>query len=204
MATANKRRPCFKCDKGVGRNMCIGCQQYFCNMDYNEHQKQLAKEIDDVTQKHDELHLHLIMDSMNIEQPFLVRINEWEERSIDRIRAVADEARTKLKQSLDQIKEETKASLIQLADQLKTNCTSEDYTEIELKCWMDQLESLEQRLLNSTEIELCGDTQAEMNASTIKLIGVKAPRIVSKLMRTSPLIFHYLKNSSKSSVYFFL
>jgi hypothetical protein len=204
MATANKRRPCFKCDKGVGRNMCIGCQQYFCNMDYNEHQKQLAKEIDNVTQKHDELHLHLIMENMGSEHPLLVRINEWEQRSIDRIHIVANEARTKLKQSLDQVKQETKASLSQVADQLKSSRENEDYTEIDLKIWMNKLESLKKLPLNPTEIELCGDTHPQMNASTIKLIGVKAPRIVSKLMRTSPLILHYLKNSSKSSVYFFL
>jgi predicted nucleic acid-binding Zn-ribbon protein len=190
MASASVKQPCIKCDKGFGRNMCSGCQQWFCNKHYNQHQEELAKEMENVTQKHDELHSHLTMESMGSEHPLLVRINEWEQRSIDRIRAVTNEARTKLKQSLDQVKQEIKTSLSQVADQLKSSRENEDYTEIDLKIWMNKLESLKQHLLNPPEIELHGDTQAETNASTIKLIGVKAPRIVSRLMRITPLTLH--------------
>jgi predicted nucleic acid-binding Zn-ribbon protein len=173
MASASVKQPCVKCDKGFGKNMCIGCQQWFCNKHYNEHQEELAKEMENVTQKHDELHSHLTMGNMGSEHPLLVRNNEWEQQSIDRIRAVTNEARTKLKQSLDQVKQEIKTSLSQVADQFKSSRENEDYTEIDLKCWMDQLESLKQRLLNPPEIELHGDTQAETNASTIKLIELK-------------------------------
>jgi hypothetical protein len=113
------------------------------------------------------------MDNMNIEQPFLVRINTWEERSIDRICAVANEARTDLKRALDRVKKENNTSISQVADQLKISCRSEDYTEIDLKSWMDQLESLKQRLLNQTQIELYGDTHDDTDASIIRLIELK-------------------------------
>jgi predicted nucleic acid-binding Zn-ribbon protein len=173
MASAIARQPCGKCDKGVGKLICGGCQQWYCNKHYNEHQEELVKEMDDIAKKHDELHSHLTMDNMNIEHPFLVRTNEWEERSIHRIRTAANEARTKLKQSLDQIKEETKALLSLVADELKSGRESEEYTEVELKRWMDELETLKQHLLNPPEIELHSDTQDDTDASMIRLIKLK-------------------------------
>jgi hypothetical protein len=204
MASSSVKQPCIKCDQGFVTNMCIGCQKWFCNKHYNEHQEELTKEMDDITQKHDELHSHSTIESIDSVNPILVRINKWEQESIDRIRAVANEARTKLKQSLDKIKEETKATLSQVANELKSSPESEDYIEIDLKRWMDRLGSLKQRLLNTTEIELYGDTHDDTDASMIRLIRINIHRIVSKLMRISLLILHYLKHSSKSSVYFCL
>jgi hypothetical protein len=116
-----------------------------------------------------------------------VRISKWEQQSIDRIRSVAIEARTKLKKALNRVKKEIETSLSQVTDQLKSSCKNEDYTETDLKLWMDKLESLKQQLKNTTEIELCGDAQTETNALTISLLVLKIHRIASKLMRISPL-----------------
>jgi predicted nucleic acid-binding Zn-ribbon protein len=173
MASASVKQPCVKCDTGFGKNMCIGCQKCFCNKHYNEHQEELAKEMENVAQKHDDLLSHLTKENTDSANPLLVRINKWEQQSIHRIHIVANEVRTKLKQSLDQIKQEIKTSLSQVADQLKSSRENEDYTEIDLKIWMNKLESLKKRLLNPPKIELHGDTQAETNASTIKLIELK-------------------------------
>jgi hypothetical protein len=92
---------------------------------------------------------------------------------------VANEARIKLKESLDQIKDEILKSSSQVADELQTSHASEDYNEIELKRWMKQLQSLKQCLLSPPEIELYGDTENHMNASIIRSIQIKvnqAPR----------------------------
>jgi hypothetical protein len=127
MASASVKQPCIKCDKGSGKLVCIGCQQYFCNKHYNEHQEELTKEMDNVTQKNDELLSHSTMESIDSEHPVLVRINKWEQQSIDRICAVANEARTDLKLALDQFKPDIKTSLNQVADQLKPSRENEDY-----------------------------------------------------------------------------
>jgi hypothetical protein len=138
MASASVKQSCAKCDQGFRRNMCSGCQKWFCNKHYNEHQEELAREMNDVTKKHDELHSHLTIDNMDREHPLLVRINNWEQRSIDRIRAVTNEARTKLKQSLDQLKQEIKTSMNQVADHLKTSRENQHYTEIGVAVIIDQ------------------------------------------------------------------
>jgi hypothetical protein len=156
-----------------------------CNKHYNEHQEELAKEMDYVTQKNYELLSHLTMKRIDSEHPLLVRINKWEQQSIDRICAVANEARTDLKLTLDQLKPDIKTSLNQVTDQLKISCTSQDYTEIELKCCMDQLKSLKKRLLNPTEIELCGDTDDDKNASVIRLIELRCQQTVENSNPTS-------------------
>jgi hypothetical protein len=193
MASAIVKQPCIKCDKGFGNLMCIGCQQWFCRKHYNEHQQELAKEMDGIKQKHDELLSRLTNENVDSKNPLLVRICKWEQRSIDRIRAVADEARTGLKQALDQFKKEIKTSLSQVADPLKSSRENEDYIEIDLKCWMDQLENLKKRPPNPPEIELCGDAQTETNASNIRFIELKGPRILSKLMQILPITLHHEK-----------
>jgi hypothetical protein len=63
---------------------------------------------------------------------------------------------------------------------LKTSHESEDYTEIELKRWMKQLQSLKQRLLNPPEIQLCGDTENVTNTSIIRFIQLKVKQAPSK------------------------
>jgi hypothetical protein len=173
MATAIERQPCVKCYEGFGKLMCGGCQQWFCNRHYNEHQNELAKAMDNVTQTHDELHSNLTMENVDSEHPLLVRINNWEQRSIDRIRVVANDVRTYLEQSINQIKKEIKTSLGLVTDQLKSSRESVDFTDVELKRWMDKLESLKQRLLYPSEIELCGDNQDDTNTSVIRLIELK-------------------------------
>jgi hypothetical protein len=125
MASAIERQLRSKCNRGFGKSMCSGCEQYFCNIHHNEHQEELAKEMDNVTQKHNELHSFLTVDNTDSEQSSLVRIKKWEETSIHRIHAVANEARTTLKQLLDQFKKEIKTSLSQVTEQLKLSCTSE-------------------------------------------------------------------------------
>jgi uncharacterized protein (UPF0210 family) len=126
MASASVKQHCVVCDQGCDTNICIGCQKWYCNKHYNEHQEELVKEMNDITKKHDELHSHVTMDNMDSGHPLLVRINTCEQQSINRIHTVANDVRTYLKQSIDQVKKEIKTSLSPVADQLKPSRESED------------------------------------------------------------------------------
>jgi hypothetical protein len=133
------RQQCNICDQGLCRDICSGYKSAFCGRHYDEHRRKLGEEMSDDTQKHDELLSQITMNSMDSENPLLVRINKWEQQYIDIIHAVVNEARTDLKQALDQFKEVIKTSLRQVAEQLKSSRERKDYTEIKLKRCMEQL-----------------------------------------------------------------
>jgi hypothetical protein len=139
--------------------------------------------MNNVSKTQNDLQSHLTAKTMASEHSFFLCINEWEQRSISRIQEVANEVRTKLKQSFGRIKEDINISLSQAANEIQLDYERKDHTEIELKRWMDQLENLKQRLQNPPGIELCDDTQVDTNASIIKLIELKIHPTVSKLMR---------------------
>jgi hypothetical protein len=203
MASAIVRKPCVKCQKHLSKDICVGCLQSFCIEHYDEHQLEIASEMHDVSQKLDEFQAYLAMENIYSEHPLILRINEWEQRSISRIQEVAENVRTKLKQSLDEVKEIAKISLSQVADELEISRANTDYTEIELKSWMDQLESLKQQLKDLNKYELYGGIQDDTNASIIRLIKLKPHRTVSKLMPRTRLALHCIHNSLKISVTFF-
>jgi hypothetical protein len=204
MASVITRQSCNVCDKDLGIVICVGCHQCFCRKHYDEHQEEFARDMNNIKQKYDEIHSQLTIKARDSEDLLLSHINEWEQRSINRIHTVANEARTKLKQSLDPIEEQTKTSLSRVGDQLRLSCASKNYSEIELKCWMEQLESFQRQLPNQYESNKYEYIQKDMDASIVKLIESEAHWTVSKLLQISHVTLHHVKHSSKISVYSFL
>jgi hypothetical protein len=73
-------------------------------------------EMDNIGQEHDSLRRDLIQE--NVRYSLLLRINEWEEEAIMKIRVAADTARVNLGQLLNQMKNNVKASVDKLVDEL--------------------------------------------------------------------------------------
>ena len=156
MASASSSNPCVKCPKGRAQTICSGCQQWLCVKHFTEHRQELSREMDHLTQQHDELHQDLI--STNDDQhPSFIRINNWEQRSIERIRQVADEVRQNLEEHLNTNKMKLKRSLNEITVELRSSRENEDYTEIELQRWVNQLKELRQQLFHPSMIEITND-----------------------------------------------
>ena len=156
MASASLPNPCVKCPKGRAQTMCSGCQQWFCLKHFNEHRQELGHEMDHLTQQHDEFHQDLI--STNDDQhPLFILINNWEQRSIERIRQVADEVRENLEAHLNTNKWKLERSLNEITTELRSSRDNEDYTEIELQRWLNQLKELRQQLFQPSTIEINHD-----------------------------------------------
>ena len=112
--------------------------------------------MDHLTQQHDELHQDLI--STNDDQhPLVICINKWEQRSIERIRQVADDVRQSVKEHLNTNKMKLQRSLDEITDELRSNRENDDYTEIELQRWLSQLTELRQQLFQPSTIEINHD-----------------------------------------------
>jgi hypothetical protein len=138
MATASvQKKLCCKCDKGGGVFTCDGCQQSFCRKHTDEHRQDLSVQMDKIEQEHDVFQRDLNKE-MDL-HPLLSRIDEWERESISKIQQVAKQARVDLRKLIEQNKQDLKTSMNQLTSELQTSRDSEDYTELDFKRWIDQL-----------------------------------------------------------------
>ena len=95
MASDPIRRSCFKCPKGARNISGAGCQRWMCKQHFNEHQQELAQDMDHLCQEHDNLRQDLTK-ADDSGAPFFFEIDRWERRSIEKIRQVAEETRTQL------------------------------------------------------------------------------------------------------------
>jgi hypothetical protein len=175
MASALVKQPCIKCPKGAGITTCGGCQQWFCTRHFIEHRQELATQMDQIGQEHDLLQRDMIQE--NGEHPLLSRINDWEQTSIATIQEAAAQARIDLRKSINHTKNQVKTSLGQVTKQFESSRQSDDYTEMDLNKWIEQLAELRWMLETPSTIEIVDDDQTR---PIIRRIQLKERQTTSK------------------------
>jgi arginine deiminase len=93
------------CDKGNGQFKCEGCSQTFCIKHVVEHRQTLNQQLNEVILEHDTLQ-QAIHENKNHRKFLMTYIEQWEQKSIDKIRQMAKEARQKVTQLADTHKSE--------------------------------------------------------------------------------------------------
>ena len=129
--------------------------------------------MDALTLEHDQLQQDVTDETHLHHHSLLARVDQWESRSIERIRQVANEVRLQLRKSADDDKREIRGSLHQISQELKEQRHRESYTEIELNNWMHQLTELRTRLEKPPTIEMMHD-EDEGSSAHIPLIQLRS------------------------------
>jgi hypothetical protein len=169
MTSSAIKHTCVKCNKGAGIATCNGCQRAFCIKHFGEHRQELSQQMDDIGQEHDLLRRDMIYERSA--QSFLERINQWEQETIRMVQASAQKARMDLQQVLEQTKNESKIAVDRLTEELRACRESDNYTELEINKWTEQLRELRQIIENLSSINIeCGNS----TASVIPLIKVSS------------------------------
>jgi hypothetical protein len=197
MASANVKKLCATCKKGAGVATCDGCQQSFCSKHFVEHRQELSQQMDNIGQEHDLLQRDL--DQHNTDSSLLSRINTWEQESIAKIQVAAEAARADLQELLDENKKELKKSVNKITDELQSCRESDDYTEIDINKWIQQLQALRKMLESPSTI--CID-ENETPKSIIRLIMVRNQQQHRSSSLPSQSFQHYIpvvKDPSSSS-----
>jgi hypothetical protein len=170
MATSlMEKKPCIKCDKGNGIIICYGCQQSFCTKHILNHREDLSKQMDNIGQEHDLFRRDFNREEQNA-HPILTQINTWELESIIKIQIAAETARVILRQIIDRNRNELKITMNKINEELRLSRESDDYTEIELEKWIQQIKQLRQLIETPVNINIIED---EHNTSSIRLIKIK-------------------------------
>lgn len=166
-----ERRPCTKCEKGAGVTTCNGCQQSFCIKHIIEHRQELAIQMDNIQQEQDTLRRDLIKE--NLTHPLLLKIDEWEQESIMKIKQAADTARDNLQCLLNQMKNYAKSSIDKIADELEKHRELDDYTDIELVNLSKKLTDIRQSLEIPSTIKNNLDQNLSSAIQSIKILENK-------------------------------
>ena len=157
MSAPQQCQSCIKCPKGPSQAMCAGCEQWFCRKHFLEHHEELVRRMDDLTVEHDQLQHHLLADDIDRLHPLLARVDQWRAEAIERIDQVAKEVREQLTNLLCQCKSHVQESLRRITHELQESRRMENYTEIDLTKWMNQLKELKEQLDGPTPIEMKND-----------------------------------------------
>ena len=122
-------------------------------------------------------------------RPILTRIDAWEKESIERIRNAAKTARGDLQQWIDEIKRELEGPCQKLAEEMQKSRQVQDYTEIELKRWTQQLKEFHRELERQPMMEYFDDEERKNSQSSgiIRLIKFTQQPDGNQSMETNDL-----------------
>lgn len=94
------------------------------------------------------------MNKTKIQHSLIQQINQWETDSIEKIKQTAEETRqTLLKHTKNSI-DEIEIQLENLTQQLRQSRQENNFTEISLHQWNQQLKELQQQLINPVKINI--------------------------------------------------
>ena len=168
------KKPCVKCPKGPGQVLCDGCGQYFCVRHLLEHRQELSQQMDALTLEHDELSENFTIDPNDYQQhPLLTRVDRWESNSIERIKTVANDVRSQLRDFLIETKTKLRQSFDDIAHELQESRRLETYTETDLAKWTNQLKQLREQLDKPPMIKMMNDEGSSTHIPFIQLRSIQ-------------------------------
>ena len=135
-----------------------------------EHRKQLAQQMDQIGQEHDILKQDLTRNTHD--HPLMSHVNQWEQRSIEMIRIVANQARTDIQRWIQQAKVNLNKSVDSLTKEFKMRREEDSYTEKDLERWLKQLREVRHQLDQPSSIVIENDPEK----SPLQMIKVKQKR----------------------------
>ena len=144
MATAGVKTLCITCKKEKLTYSCEGCLKRFCFNHLAEHRQELEKEFDEIEDQRNVFRQTLSEQIINPEKHILFKeINQWEDKSILKIKQTANDARESLLKYTNEHIQKIEIEFKKLTEQMKEIRDENDFNEInlnELKIKLNQLE----------------------------------------------------------------
>ena len=173
MATTTGKTRCIICDKEKATSRCGGCLEDFCYKHLGTHQQQLNKQLDEIEVNRDIFRQSL---TTQIEQPnnhlLIQQIDKWEQDSIKKIQQTAEEARKILLNNTNEyIQNEIEIKLNKLTNQLRETRRENDFNEINLRQFEEELKQLTKELNTPSNISIREDFTPFINKLSVNVSG---------------------------------
>jgi hypothetical protein len=167
MSSATIKKSCATCRKSGDVFTCRGCRLAFCAKHVDEHREKLSRDVENLAEEHELLRREINRE--NEAELLLATVDIWEKQSITKISLAAETARTDLRQWIDRNNLEVKIPFERITNELRACQQADDYTETDLKRWIQQLEEYRNKMEKLPMIDMMDDDDSA-NIHLIKLI----------------------------------
>ncbi len=146
---------CAKCNEKNVIAKCEGCLQKFCYNDFVNHHKELYQKLEEIETKRSLFEEILIEQTTELEKYSLIQqTDQWEQESTNKIKQIAEETRKRLINYTNRHTSKIKSEFDNLTDQLKQRQEDQNFVEINLNEWNQQLIRLEEELNELSDIKI--------------------------------------------------
>jgi hypothetical protein len=160
------------CDKEKAVMKCGGCLGDFCFPHMIGHRQDLSKQLDEIDATHDLFRQTLREQSSEPQKYALMQqIDQWEHDSMNKIRTTAEEARQLLLKHTTEHFNRMEIKLDELNNQLRESRKEDNFVEIDLQQWKQQLNILTDELSKPSTIRVTDDTTPLVTKICISISG---------------------------------
>ncbi|UJR07958.1 hypothetical protein I4U23_012237 [Adineta vaga] len=155
MATATTKTYCITCNKEKVTYKCGGCSQEFCYKHLGDHQLELSKQFDEIEVNRD-LFRQALTDyiEQSDNHQLIEQIDRWVQQSITIIQQTAEQTKQILIETKTQYFQELEMKLSKLTDQLRNKRQENDFNELSLHHFQEELNQLTKELAESLTITI--------------------------------------------------
>jgi hypothetical protein len=179
MATKSGKIRCIICSKEKATMRCAGCFEEYCYNHMGDHRQQLNKQLDEI-----EINRDLFRQSLtqHIEQPnsqtLIQQIDEWEQKSIKTIQQIAEESRQIVLKHTNEYHQQLEIKLNKLTNELRESRHENDFNEINLRQFQDELDILTAELIKPSNISLQEDRISFINKISVHVSATSTTDIL--------------------------
>ncbi|CAF1267424.1 unnamed protein product [Rotaria sp. Silwood1] len=155
MATITAKTSCVKCKKIKNTLKCSGCSQDFCFDHIAEHRNELSEQLSQCEDQFNEVKIKIDEQKSEPQKNKLMKqIDRWEIESIEKIQQMANEIRFELSSCIIKFVTDLDMKLKQLTKQIIQCRKEDDFSDIEIKFFNEELKRLKDILNNPTDFKI--------------------------------------------------
>jgi hypothetical protein len=164
MEISTGKTHCVKCRKDRCTLRCGGCLKDFCFNHLVDHRQELMKQLDEID-SHRDLFRHSLTEQMNEPKnhPLIQQIDQWKCDSIKKIEKTAEEAKQLLITHNIEHFNQIESKLNKLTTQLREIREENDFNEINLLRFQEELERMTAELSKQSNISIGYDSSSFIN-----------------------------------------
>jgi hypothetical protein len=150
MATSKR---CSASCKEPGPMYCTGCDKYFCRKHFKIHSEEMFAEMDKIIEERNHLQneINIEIQDNNQQNPLIEQIDQWQKRTIEKVKQVAAQARQQASELLNAKRVRLNTEFKSFSQELAHLKESENYVEHDLTRLNQMINKFKLDLKQSTQ-----------------------------------------------------
>ncbi|CAF3619896.1 unnamed protein product [Rotaria socialis] len=164
---------CSACYERDGTCYCSGCKDYFCDDDFKSHREMLINKLNEFTADRNDLQKNINKDNSNQRSvlDITAKIDEWEERTIEKVKQVADLAKKQVVKIINSNQEEIAIRFRNLSKELgdrrvKKSVLEHDITRLKQEIYQLKEDVIKMTHTSTIELNMKQSDKIEWNRMT--------------------------------------